>query len=259
VNRSHCAGLTLAEDVGDRLAAALENARLYQAARDAIRARDDFLVLAAHELRTPLAALQLVADKAVRDDPRVKQTVGAPESETIARQVRRLSALVERILDVSRIRAEGITLNLDTCDLGAIAADRVKAAQDRARRAGSSIVMNRGPSVVGRWDRARVADIVDALVDNAIKFSGGKPIEVEVGHRGSQALLTVLDHGVGIPPDHAESVFSPFERTPSKEHFGGLGLGLYLAREIAEAHGGSIEVTSRVDQGTTFVVRLPLP
>jgi signal transduction histidine kinase len=250
--------LTLAEDVGERVAAAVENARLYQAARDALRARDDFLVLAAHELRTPLAALKLVVDKSLRDGPRASQTGGPPESESIARQVKRLSRLVEHMLDACRIRAEGITLKLGACDLGAIARERVNASEDRARRAGSTIAVSGASSVVGRWDQARLAQLVDALVDNAIKFAGGKPIEVDVGRNGTQALLTVRDHGMGIPAERMNSLFSPFGRTVSKEQFGGLGLGLYVAREIAQAHGGSIDVTSHLEEGTTFVVRLPL-
>jgi signal transduction histidine kinase len=199
-----------------------------------------------------------MADKAVRDGPRASQATGMPESGTISRQVRRLSMLVEHMLDASHIRAEGITLKLEMCDLGAIARDRVHAAEDRAGRAGSTIAVIGAASIVGRWDRARVTQLVDVLVDNAIKFAGGKPIEVGLDRQGTQAVLTVSDHGMGIPADRIESLFSPFERTVSKEQFGGLGLGLYVAREIAEGHGGSIHVTSRVGEGTTFVARLPL-
>ncbi|HEX4445082.1 MAG TPA: ATP-binding protein, partial [Polyangiaceae bacterium] len=110
----------------------------------------------------------------------------------------------------------------------------------------------------GRWDRVRVAQVFDELLGNALKFGAGKPIEIAVDSDQGQALLAVRDHGVGIPADSLTAIFSPFERAVSREHFGGLGLGLFIARAVVEAHGGSIEVTSRPERETTFVVRLPM-
>ena len=109
--------LGLAEEIGERVAAALENARLYEIARDAIRARDDFMMLASHELRTPLAALQLLSDELLRRDPAGEYAEKATTTEAIARQVRRLNVLVEHVVDALGIRAEGIALSLESCDL----------------------------------------------------------------------------------------------------------------------------------------------
>jgi signal transduction histidine kinase len=247
--------LALAEEVGKRVAAALENARLYAMACDAIHARDEFLVLAAHELRTPLTALEL-------ESARLRRR-GGPNvavDDTIGRQLRRLGELVEQMLDVAHIRAEGIVLDRELSDLAAIVGASVRSKADRARTAGCPIaVAARAPSsLMGRWDRARLGQVIDGLLDNAIKFGNKQPIDVLVEREGASAVLAVHDHGLGIPDDCLSSIFSPFERAVSKEHFGGLGLGLFLAKSIVEAHGGSIAATSRLGEGSTFVVHLPL-
>ncbi|HTB74141.1 MAG TPA: GAF domain-containing sensor histidine kinase [Polyangiaceae bacterium] len=249
--------LALAEAVAERLAAALENARLYAMAHEAIRARDEFLVLAAHELRTPLTALQLLAH-----DMHPGRSSGAPadpaRTAALDRQVHRLAALIERMCDAVRVRAEGIVLTRDPCDLASIIAARARALVERGRRGGSAIAVRTDATLSGQWDRARMGQLVDELLDNAVKFGEGKPIEVTLGQDGGDATLTVRDHGAGIPADRLSVVFSPFERAVPKEHFGGLGLGLHIAKSIVEAHGGSIAATSHPGQGTTMTVRLPL-
>jgi signal transduction histidine kinase len=255
--------LALAEAVAERVAGALENARLYEIAQQAIRARDEFLILAAHEFRTPLTALQLFAY-----DPRVVSSRGGARppgatdeslrSANLARQVRRLSTLVERVCDAARIRTEGIALTLAACDLTAIVTDRGDVTAERARRSGCELVLRAQSSVVGRWDRARLGQLVDELLDNAIKFGVGKPIEVTLDRDGDSARLIVRDRGAGIPTDRLTSIFSPFERAVPRDHCGGLGLGLHVAKAIVEAHGGSIEVTSHLERGTTVTARLPI-
>jgi signal transduction histidine kinase len=249
--------LALAEAVAERIAAGLENARLYEMARQAIRARDEFLVLAAHELRTPLTALQLFAHDMQPVASR-GAAADAARGAALDRQVRRLGALIERLCDAARLRAEGMVLALDSCDLAGIVKERASAATERRRRGGSPIAVRADTPVVGRWDRTRMAQLVDELVDNAIKFGQGKPIEVALESDGKDAALMVRDHGVGIAPDHLASVFAPFERAVPKEHFGGLGLGLHVAKSIVEAHGGTIEASSQPGQGTTMIASLPI-
>jgi signal transduction histidine kinase len=250
--------LTLAEDVASRVSAALENARLYEVARDAIRARDDFIVLASHELRTPLAALQLTTDVLLRDSKRGTDAADASRCDTLARQVRRFNALVEHMLEALDMRAEGVKLVTGPCDLVKVVEDCVRRVGERARWAGSTIVCPTTPSIVGRWDRARVEQAVNEVLDNAVKFGEGKPIEVALRVDGTEAVLTVSDHGIGIQEERLSSIFRPFERAVSREHFGGLGLGLFIAKAIVDTHGGAIAVTSRPGEGSTFSVRLPL-
>jgi signal transduction histidine kinase len=250
--------LALAEDIASRVASALENARLYAVAREAIRARDELLVVAAHELRTPLTALQLRTDYLLRRAGREADPAEKARSEGIARDVRRFSGLVDHILDALRIRGEGVTLAWSRCDLATVVGRRVALVAERARAAGSPITLDSVPSVPGRWDKAHLEKVIDVLLDNAIKFGRGRPIAVSLRADGEWAELTVRDQGIGIPADRLPAIFQPFERGVPQEHFGGLGLGLYIANAIVGAHDGSITVTSRPDEGATFVVRLPL-
>jgi signal transduction histidine kinase len=247
--------LALAEEVGRRVGVALANVHLYDLARQAIRARDEFLMLAAHELRTPLTALQLLAEQPVRRGDGSNEIVTA-RSVAIARQVRRLGALVEHMLDAAKIRGEGLVLTLEPLDLAVLVRARVSAATEHALRAGCALEIRAEQAVPGQWDRLRMGQLVDHLVDNAIKFGAGQPITVTLERDGDGAVLRVVDRGAGIPADRQPFLFAPFERGVPKEHFGGLGLGLYLAKAIAEAHGGSIGLSTGA-QGTTFVVRLP--
>jgi signal transduction histidine kinase len=249
--------LALAEHVGARVASALENARLYEVAREAIRARDDLLLLTAHELRTPLTTLQLMTQSLQRRVQRGVDTNDATRIDDIARQVQRFDSIVGRVLDALSIRTEGVQLQPGPCDLAALVADRVRFVERRAERAGSPIRVEGPPSIVGTWDRARLGSAIDVLLDNAIKFGGGKPITVTLGTDGPALELSIHDEGIGIPADRMSCIFQPFERAVPKEHFGGLGLGLYIARAIVDAHGGSIDVTSQPGHGSTFAVRLP--
>jgi signal transduction histidine kinase len=141
------------------------------------------------------------------------------------------------------------------CDLAAIAGAEAKAV---AVTVPGGVAVDAPPSVVGRWDEARVAQVVRILLDNAAKFGRGSCIAVSLGVDGAQAVLSVRDGGIGISADRLPWIFDPFERAVPKEHFGGLGLGLYVAWAITDAHGGSIDVKSAPGEGSTFVVRLPL-
>jgi signal transduction histidine kinase len=249
--------LALAQEVASRLAAALEQARVHGIAREAISARDEFLGLVAHELRTPLTSVQLMTDEMLRKAQRSGDASEQTKSEAIARQVRRFCDVVEHVIAAMSVRAEGVTLALGACDLEAVVESAVGRTADRARREGCPIAVSASP-VIGRTDGALLERALIALIDNAIKFGARKPIEVSLRSAGPDAELRVRDHGLGIAPDRLSEIFAPFERAVSKEHFGGLGLGLYVAKAIVDAHGGSIAVESTLGEGTTVVVRLPL-
>jgi signal transduction histidine kinase len=250
--------LELAEEVGDRVGWALENARLYAIAREAIRARDDFLILASHELRTPLTSLQLLAEDALRRGVRAGDAREEKRCRAIVHQVLRLGSLVERMLEALQVRNEGIVISPQMCDLGAIVESCVANTAERANRAGCEIRLESPQGAMGRWDRQRLQRAICELLDNAIKFGAGQPIEVRLVRQQTNVVLTIRDHGAGIVADRLSSIFLPFERAASKEHFGGLGLGLTMAKTIIDAHGGSISATSDAGEGATFVVRLPL-
>jgi signal transduction histidine kinase len=130
------------------------------------------------------------------------------------------------------------------------------AAQDLVR-SGSTLSTSVHGSLIGRWDRPRLARVVDNLLANAIKFGLGRPIELLLEGEEEKVRLEVVDHGTGIAPERREAIFQPFERAVAARHYGGLGLGLYIARAIVEGLGGKLELRSEVGSGSTFIVELP--
>ncbi len=246
--------LERAEELARRCALAIDNARLYREACDAVVAREEFLSVASHELRTPVQALQLSL--------RALERAGQPQLATpLARakkQVGRLNALIETLLAVSRIATGHFTPIAEDVDLGQLAARVVSQCGEEARRAGCDLRVE-AASVRMRCDRAKVEQALSNLVGNAIKYGAGKPVEVSVDTLDGTARMTVTDHGIGIAKEDVGRIFDRFERAVSVRHYGGLGLGLYIARGIAEAHGGKITVTSDPGSGSSFSLLLPMP
>ncbi len=255
--------LTLAQ----QCAQALERARLYETERRAradaelaIQARDEFLTVAAHELRTPLTSLrgfaQLIMrqmDKDNQPDPaRVRRTL-----EIINDQSVKLSHLITQLLDLSRIQSGRLTLELKTTDIVALVESAVAAA--RMNTTTHTICVSAPASLKLHIDALRLEQVVTNLLDNAIKYSpDGGPIEVEItAPCGGYVSLSVSDHGIGVPPEHRPYIFERFFQAHKGKHFGGLGLGLYISRQILELHGGQISAEFPVDGGTRFVLSLP--
>ncbi len=237
-----------------------ERARLWRQARDEVRERDEFLSIASHELRTPVTALQLQMQMlhraAERGGPAVAEQI-AEKMESLERQTRRIALLVNELLDVSRMRLGRLELRLEEIDLAALAREAVEHLRADLERSGSAVSVRAEGPASGRWDRLRLEQVVANLIVNAAKFGEGKPIVVSVEARDERARLSVEDHGIGIAREHQDRVFGRFERAVPSQHFGGLGLGLYIARQIVEAHGGHIEVRSAPGLGSTFTVELP--
>jgi PAS domain S-box-containing protein len=228
-----------------------ERLRLAQA-QEAIRLRDEFLVIAAHELKTPLTVLGLQLQKL--------QRMGAPQESvgTALRSARRLGALVDTLLDVSRIATGQLNVDVQECDLAELVREVVERWRDEASRAGCELHIDGPAPVRGRWDPLRIDQVIENLLGNAIKYAPGKPVRISVAARGDVAELCVSDDGPGIPPGAEARIFRRFERATDVRNYGGLGLGLYIVREIVEAHGGTISVDTAAGKGATFWVALPL-
>jgi PAS domain S-box-containing protein len=233
--------------------------RAFDAAQEAVHARDEFLSIASHELRTPLTTLQLRLQSLKHDlaaadgsDPLRRKI------DSSLRQGSRLMALVDSLFDLSRITYGQLTLQCEPFDLVETAHDLVERLAETATMAGATLVLHAQGSIHGVWDRLRIEQIVQNLVTNAIKYAPAAPVELSVGTRGATATITVRDHGPGIGDGDLERIFGPFERGVSIRNYGGLGLGLYIARQYAVAHGGTISVTSTPGEGATFTVELPL-
>jgi signal transduction histidine kinase len=247
--------LGLAESFAKPLAAALENAQLHQRVEDALQARDEFIALAGHELRTPLTALQLTAQELALRAP--DNGVGR-SARMIVKQTKRLERLAEQMLDAMQVADNRLPCSPAPTDLAGIARDVAEALAPVFEQAGCTLVMRADGPVVGQWDATQLDQMLSCLLENAVKFGAGRPVEVAVRCEGEAGTVSVSDHGPGIPPDRVPYVFEAFERAVSVKHHGGLGLGLFIARAIAQGHGGSLMVDNRPGEGVTFTARLPL-
>jgi signal transduction histidine kinase len=244
-------------------------------AEQALQERDAFLAVASHELRTPLSTLSVAAQLLRRRFERDGALEPGYLLESLGRldtQARRISRLVEHLLDVSRINVDKMVLERQTVDLRAL----VDAVVERCRAvmsAGHSIVV-RGPAqLLASVDPVRIEQVLINLLDNAVKYSpNGGEIEVELSAPtpapssttgrpstpgGSTVRLAVRDHGLGIPPDRRARLFERFYQAHTEGHLSGLGLGLFICRHIVERHGGRIWATHPEDGGTRFLVALP--
>ncbi|WP_438001119.1 PAS domain-containing sensor histidine kinase [Sorangium sp. So ce185] len=234
-----------------------EEQRARAAAEAAVRMRDDFVSIASHELYTPIAGLKLAVQGLMREATALP--AGAQRLAGMAeRQCRRLVRLIEDLLDVARIQAGKLELKLEDVDLRALSREVVEDFEVELKQSGSTVTWRADAPVVGSWDRARLEQVVTNLVLNAIKYGRGKPIEISVAADGEMAKLVVADRGIGIAASCVPYIFERFERGVSAQHYGGLGLGLYISRRIVDAHGGSIRVESELGAGAAFIVDLPL-
>jgi len=257
------ADLAIAEDLAHRAAFAIDNARLYQQAQDAIRVRDEFLSIASHELRTPLTPLQLQLQRLVKQLEKESGLKGSSDGfKTVLKrceqQVLRLNALVENLLDVSRITSGQLKIQPERVDLVEMLRDIVGRFTEELVSANCGVDLGVGESIVGQWDRVRIEQVVTNLITNAIKYGSGKPIEIRLIKEGQIARFSIRDNGIGIAPEEQTRIFGCFERAVSTRAYGGLGLGLYIAQQILDAHGGRIRVESVPNHGALFIVDLPL-
>jgi PAS domain S-box-containing protein len=243
--------------------AARERAVREQALREtqeAVRARDEFLSVAAHELRTPLTSmrlhLQLLQRQVGTAQPELSEEI-APRTQVLERQLVRLGSLVNTLLDVSRLAAGKLSLEPRELDLAQLVRQMADAFGEEFKKAGSVLTVHLDGPLQGTWDPLRVEQVLVNLLSNAAKYGAGQPVEVSLAGEGHTAVLAVKDHGIGISEDGMARLFGKFERAVSERHYGGLGLGLYITRQIVEAMGGSITVRSAQGQGSTFILRLP--
>jgi PAS domain S-box-containing protein len=229
--------------------------------RRAIQARDEFLAIASHELRTPLATLDLAIHGLRRTVPQggpVEPPVVHKKLDTAERQIGRLDKLVGALLDVTRIAGRRALIEPVDCDLASITREVVERLQGEADRARTQIRLTTPPSVPGHWDPLRLDQVLTNLLTNALRHGGGRPIDLVVEPDGGSVKVAVRDRGEGIPEDQLPRLFQRFQRGQGRMTPGGLGLGLFISRQIAREHGGDIEASSSPGNGATFTVLLPV-
>ena len=250
--------LKLAEEIANRAAIAVDNARLFKTAQDGVASRDRFLAMLGHELRNPLNSISIVARMLERESLSDERLVRM--RTLIGRETRQLSSLVDDLLDVSRVLAGKMTLALESIDLTALVRESAQSFEDMARQREMvlAVALPDEPLTMVA-DPVRMRQVIANLISNAIKFSqpAGR-IEVTLACDGECALLRVCDNGIGIAPELLERIFEPFAQAAlTPPH--GLGLGLSVVRQVTELHGGKVTASSEgIGRGAEFKVRLPL-
>jgi signal transduction histidine kinase len=258
----------IARDISERRQLERERAELLAREQEAralseaaVRARDEFLSIASHELRSPLATVKGHAQMALRRldrDGKLEAERAVAALRAIACQTDKLDRLIGQLLDVSRLEIGKLQLERRTIDVAGVVAEVVSSA--RARADGHVIALTAPSSLEADVDPLRIEQVLTNLLDNATKYSlEGGPIEVVVsGPTGDRMEIAVRDHGQGIPLEKRASIFERFYQAHGNGHKRGLGLGLYVSRQIVELHGGEITAEFPPDGGSRFVVRLPL-
>ncbi|WP_224364905.1 sensor histidine kinase [Hyalangium versicolor] len=243
-------------DMTERRRQEEQRLRLLQA-QDSIRIRDEFLTVASHELKTPLTALQLQL-QSLRDRIEEMDKKMAQKLDRASRSGERLARLVETLLDVSLIVTGRLELNPRDFNLAEAVIEVVESMRVFGKEAGCELRVKVSRAVHGAWDRLRVEQVLSNLLANAFKYAAGTPVEVMLSQYGEEAVIEVKDGGPGIPEGDLSRIFERFERAASVRHYGGMGLGLYVVREIVEAHGGRISARNDPAGGARFTACLPL-
>lgn len=246
--------LRLLQALADSTSVALENVRLYEEQERRVRQREEFIAVAAHELRTPLAALQLNLQMLQRE---AHGEVHDRNVTLASAATRRMTSLVESLLDASVVNGEQVRLDRRKLDLAELVREEASQHAMLAKQARCALVVRADRPVEGSWDPRRLRQALANLLSNAFKYGAANPVELAVEQVDGVARLTVHDHGPGVPASEAEHIFDAFQRAAPLRHYGGFGVGLYLTRRIVEAHGGTIQVRSVPGAGTTFQVELP--
>ncbi|MES2910105.1 MAG: hybrid sensor histidine kinase/response regulator [Pseudomonadota bacterium] len=230
--------------------------------QNAVRMRDDFMSMVAHELRTPLNTLFLEAqlrkmqldrgNTAVFDAAYLQKMVARDQ-----RQIQSMVRLIDDMLDVSRIRSNRLSIRPSQVDLQALLARVVGNLSNQASAAGSTLTLEPGEPAIGTWDEFRIEQVVINLLTNALRYGKGRPVTVNTVGVPDGVRIEVRDQGMGISEENQKRIFEQFERANGNDGTGGLGLGLFITRQLVEAHGGQISVESREGEGSTFMITLP--
>jgi PAS domain S-box-containing protein len=228
----------------------------------AVNSRDEFLSIASHELKTPLTSLKLQWQMTQRAVQTKEGSAASPErlARTLAvsaRQLDRLTSVIEDLLDVSRIEAGRMQYHFEPVDLAGLAAEVVERLSEQLKAAGCALTLAAAEGTTVVCDRFRIEQVLTNLLTNAAKYGAGGAVSVIVSPSSGGASITVTDRGMGIASESQSRIFDRFERAISHNNISGLGLGLYITRQIVESHRGSVRVRSAPGEGSTFTVDLP--
>lgn len=259
LNRRH---IWLAEELSYRASMAVENALIHQASQEAIRTRDEFLSIASHELKTPLQSLTLQNQMRKRNLDKKLHDAFVPDRLTHMidadlRHLMRINRLIDDMLDISRIRAGKLTFMKEQVEYCSFVKDVVERFRPQLESVGCYMTASYCDPIQTYIDIYRTEQVIVNLLTNAMKYGAGKPIKIEILKKQNKIQLLVHDKGPGILDQDQERIFERFERAISSNEVSGLGLGLYISRQIMEQNNGSLSVRSQLGLGSTFIMELP--
>lgn len=253
--------VTFINALAGRAGLAVDNSRLYSEAQNALRLRDEFLSIASHELKTPLTNILLSLQFALRHLKREKKTDKQIISalEIGIAQSKSLSALMTDLFNVSVISTGKLKIEPEKTDLIQVINDSIEGFHLKSKKENVKIIFrHKQRHLLGMWDRIRMGEVFSNIISNAIKYGRGKPISVNIKKNTNKVVIEIKDKGIGIAQDEMGQVFELFRRTRVAIQYKGMGVGLYVSRQIVEAHGGKLAVKSESMKGSTFIITLPL-
>lgn len=248
-------------DMTDRLEAERKILKSQEELKQALIVRDEFLSIASHELKTPLTSLKLQCDLFIHKFKK-GQSLSTEAYEKFARNtsnmVNKLTRLVDDMLDISRVQSSRLSLNKENVEVCSLLHEAIEQLKPVFNMADSELpIVETCQEIKGSFDKLRLEQVFNNILTNAIRYGGGSPVTVKAEMRNQLALITIKDEGPGIPKDKLERIFDRFERARSDNEVRGLGLGLYITKQIVEAHAGKIWAESELGKGSTFYIQLP--
>jgi signal transduction histidine kinase len=235
----------------------------YKKALADVKARDEFLSIVSHELKTPLTSMLLKLQTALHNIRNTSLANFSVENllkmlESAEQQSKRLSKMITDLLNVSLMTTGKIDLDPEKMDLSQAAKDVIERFKEKLEKEGYRLTISAEKPVVGSWDKLRVEQAISNLVGNAIKYGRGNPISVTVANSNGTGKFIIEDNGIGIPKTLQEKIFTRFGRAVETHEYEGLGVGLYITKQIVHAHQGELHVRSREGSGSTFTIELPI-
>lgn len=255
--------LDLLEQMAKSCSMALDNAILYSESQKTIKAREEFISIVSHELRTPLTSLKLRVDflsRMIEKDyfPLDIVKILSPIVSEIGPDVNRFTKLINMLLDISKLNSSKMQLDMCECDISQILYDELAGLRAEFQSQKTPLIVEVESGLQGVCDIPRLKQVIYNILLNALKFGRNRTVEFHGKREGKNLVLSIKDQGIGISEEDKKRIFRLFERAVSDKNFGGLGLGLYITLQIVEAYNGEIEVDSKLGEGTTYIVRLPL-
>lgn len=241
----------------------LAHLKLQRESATEIKAREELLSIASHEVRNPLSALSLqlqLMDRYLETKQDPEKILPAIKSlvQQGTKQIQHVVKLLDKTLDISSVSENGLTLELSTCNLVEILQNSYARLLPKAEAGNTIMTLNAPGELWGLFDSARMEQVFDNLISNAIKYGEQRPVQVNLTQANGCAVFCVQDNGAGIPAADCEKIFDRFVRVNQKKSIAGFGMGLYIVKQIVTAHQGTIEVQSSPGEGTLFGVKLPI-